>query len=170
MRRLQSLRHRCQVLAPRPGRLVRVVCYRRSLTSTSSVYVDDGLLAAGGCHKERSHTFTASPFSVGDFGTSVAIPKDTLDAPAPPGRPGSFEPQLHNRKIFGHSPESFRLVADMVRALRPFVEVVWTALASSCRLPLDLVHCRHFLVALWFLALFSVSSWSQHRGLRGELS
>ena len=72
--------------------------------------MDDRLLAAGGCHKERSRAFAIAQLSVEDFGISVAIPKDKLDAPAPPGRPGSFEPQLHNRKNFGLSAESFRLL------------------------------------------------------------
>ena len=43
----------------------------------------------------------------------------------------------------------------MVLALRPFVDMVWAALASSARLPLDLVHRRHFLVALWLFSRLS---------------
>ena len=39
----------------------------------------------------------------------------------------------------------------MVPTLWPFVGMVWAALASSSRLPLELVHCRRFRVALWWL-------------------
>ena len=47
-------------------------------------------------------------------------------------------------------------VAGMVSMLWPFVGIVWAALASSSGLPLELVHCRRFRVALWWLqALFS---------------
>ena len=40
--------------------------------------------------------------------------------------------------------DKLSLVAGMVPTLQPFFDMVWAALASSSRLPLEIVHCRCF--------------------------
>ena len=53
-------------------------------------------------------------------------------------------------------------VAGMAPVLRPFLSMLWAALASRSRLPPTLVHCRRFHVALdWLNALF--------KGIHGPL-
>ena len=92
--------------------------------------------------------------SVEDLCISVSTPKDKLDA-------------FHSQTVWFLSAivaqkndlqpfcGKLSFVAGMVPALRPFVDIVWAALASSSRFPLELVHCRRFWVAAWLQALFA---------------
>ena len=93
--------------------------------------------------------------SVEDSGISVAIPMDKLDALqtlTARFRSATVAQEEDLRSFYGKLP----LVGGTVPTLRPFVDMVWAALASSSRQPLELVHYRRFRVALWRLqALFA---------------
>ena len=78
----------------------------------------------------------------------------TSSLPSTTRRPSSYQPQWHERKLSDHSAANFRLW--LVWSRRCGTSLTWAALASSARLPLELVHCRRFRVApLWLQALLS---------------
>ena len=80
----------------------------------------------------------------------MAIPKDNFDAlhdQTSQFLSASVAQEKALRSFFG----KLSCVAGMVQTLRPFVDMVSPALASSSRLHLELVHCRRFRVALWWL-------------------
>ena len=65
-------------------------------------------------------------------------------------------PVLAQKKDLQSFCGKLSVVATVVPTLRPFIDMVWAALASSSRLPLELVHCRRFQVALWWLHALGV--------------
>ena len=150
------------------------------------IYVDDPLVAAGGSLEAISRNFTVALLAVAVLGFLLAWDKASLGGrvvwigallsvedlglschskgqarcPAQTSRfLSATRPHLHKRRIFGHSAarfRSWRVWSQRFGPSRSFVDMVWAALASSSRLPLELVHRRRFWVALWWLqALFS---------------
>ena len=74
--------------------------------------------------------------SVEDFGISVATPQEKLDLmPCTARCPGFCQPQLHGRKISGHSTASFRLLLAWSRRCGP--SLTWSGRrwprAPDCR-------------------------------------
>ena len=83
------------------------------------------------------------------FGLSGALPKDKLDAPL--GQTSLFlSATVAQKKDLRSFCGKLMFVAGKVPMLRPFLGMVW-ALASSSRVPLELVHCRRFRVARWWV-------------------
>ena len=152
------------------------------------IYVDDPLLCAGGHIARRTYLFTVALLAItlvgfpmawgkGVLGTDVqwigarltvvsegirvAIPEDKLQELK------KQTAELRNvavvsRRVLRSFCGKLSFVAGMVTTLRPFVRMVWAALASSSRLPAGILHVRRFIVALdWLSALFD--------GLHGPL-
>ena len=152
------------------------------------IYVDDPLLCAGGDISRRTHLFTVALLAItlvgfpmawgkGVLGTDVqwigarltvvsagiqvAIPEDKLE--------DLRKQTIELRTMAVASKRTLRafcgklsFVAGMVPTLRPFVRMVWAALAAASRLPAGIIHVRRFIVALeWLKALFE--------GLHGPL-
>ena len=106
--------------------------------------------------------------SVEDFGISVAIPKDKLDAMH--GQTTRFlSATVAQKKDLRSFCGKLSFVAGMVPTLRPFIDKVWAALASSSRLLLELVHCPRFR-ALWWLQALPRGSPSTCQDLPGIVS
>jgi hypothetical protein len=146
----------------------------------NEIFVDDPLMAAVGTVERRNILFTIALLSLqatgfplawgkGILGTSVtwigakltsssagievAIPEDKLQT--------LLDETMQFRRSVVASRRSVRsfcgklsFIGGMVPYIRPFLSMVWAALASTSRLPPSLVHCRQFRIALdWLHAL-----------------
>ena len=152
------------------------------------IYVDDPLLCAGGNTQRRTFLFTVAlltitlvgfpmawskgvlgkdvqwigaRLTVVPKGVQIAIPEDKLAALQEQARELQTS-GVTSKRVLRAFCGKLSFVAGMVPLLRPFVRMVWAALASTSRLPAELVHVRKFLIALeWLTALF--------RGFHGPL-
>ena len=85
--------------------------------------------------------------SVEDFGISMAIPKDKLDALHSQTTRFLSATVAQKQDLLSFCGK-LSFVAGVVPMLRPFVDMVSGALASSSGLPLELVQCRRLRMAV----------------------
>ena len=144
------------------------------------IYVDDPLMAARGNEKQRDKLFTVAMLvlqltgfplawekgKVGSNvvwigahlsslhdGVQVSIPEDMLDALLEQTMEFSSAVVVPRKSVKSYCGK-LSFVAGMVPYLRPFLGMLWAALASRSKLPATLIHVRQFRVALdWLLAL-----------------
>ena len=146
----------------------------------AEVYVDDPLMATAGTQAQRDSTFTiallvlqASGFPLawgkGVLGKSVtwigaqltslptgimvSIPEDKLDILLDQTCELRSSVVVNRRAVRAYCGK-LSCIGGMVPFVRPFLGMVWAALSSTSSLPVNLIHCRQFKVALdWLHAL-----------------
>ena len=83
----------------------------------------------------------------------MAIPEDKLQTLLD-GTKRFRKSVLASRRSVRSFCGELSFIGGMVRYIRPFLSMVWAALASTSRLPPHLIHCRQFRIALdWLHAL-----------------
>ena len=146
----------------------------------TEIYVDDPLMAARGNQAQRDKLFTIAMLvlqltgfplawdkgTVGrrvvwigaqlsslQDGVQVSIPADKLDILRDQTIVFSSAVVVPRKEVKSYCGK-LSFVAGMVPYLRPFLGMLWAALASKSKLPASLIHVRQFRVALdWLLAL-----------------
>ena len=148
----------------------------------SEIYVDDPIMAARGDIERRDALFTVAMLVLNLTGFPLAWEKGTVGAKVVwigaqlSSLAGGIEVSIPEDKLdtlkdqtmdFANAVVVARtsvrsycgklsFVAGMVPYLRPFLGMVWAALASKSSLPATLIHVRQFQIALdWLLALFN---------------
>ena len=88
-------------------------------------------------------------------GVQVAIPQDKL-LDLQTQTADIAKASIISKRILRSFCGKLSFVAGMLPTLRPFVRMVWAALASTSRLPAGILHVRRLAVALqWLAALFA---------------
>ena len=154
----------------------------------AEIYVDDPLMATAGTQAQRDSTFTIALLVLQTSGFPLAWGKGILGKPVTwtgaqlTSLPTSIMVSIPEDKLVILLNQTRELrasvvasrrtvrsycgrlsfIGGMVPFIRPFLGMVWAALASSSssrgfgksKLPTNLIHCRQFRVALdWLLAL-----------------